>query len=82
MKGYPKHTKTITVWWLDSASPGTGSWLTLDNYDVSPTCIVSRGFLIKETKTFVVVASSVSTSGQVLGLITVPKVAITKRKDG
>ena len=76
----------IEVEWVDSTGPaGSDRWIFLGDYNIKPSELVTRGFLVKETKTYVVIASSVHTDwarGAVMGVVTIPKVAITKRKDG
>lgn len=71
----------IYVKWTDSAGPER-YWNHTDDFDNRPTTIHTRGYLLKETKEYVLVASSVSTSGCVGGSMSIPKSAITERKDG
>ncbi len=71
--------KRVEVWWTDSAVPVSGGWTRLADYDHTPYVCQTRGYLVKETKTYIVVASSVA--GDVLaGLVTIPKSAIRKRR--
>lgn len=73
----------IELDWVDSCGPpGSDRWLSLDDYHAEPSEIMSRGYLVKETKKYVVVAMSLSNSGHLSGVLTIPKCAITRRVDG
>ena len=74
-----KHSRRIEVEWTDSSSPDRDRWLDLNDYDPSPTHNSTCGYLMRETKHYVVIASSICDQRLVAGLITIPKFAITKR---
>lgn len=77
------HAARVELHWLDSCGPpGSDRWIHPSDYKVAPSEIHTRGFIVKETKTYVVVASSLSNSGHMSGMLTIPKCAITKRVDG
>jgi hypothetical protein len=69
------------VIWTDSAGP-IRYWNPRDEIDHGPTTINTVGLLVKETKKYVSIASSVSTSGCFGGVIDIPKTAIISREDG
>lgn len=72
--------KAAYIEWLDSHSthlPGT--WHEPEALSNKITVIYSVGFILKESSKSVTLVSSV-TEGQVAGDITIPKVAIIKRK--
>jgi hypothetical protein len=73
--------KRVTVEWTDSTGPPGGRttvWTDLANYDSAPSKIVTSGYIVKEKHGYIVVASSISSTGHVAGLMTIPKSAITK----
>ena len=70
----------VEIEWEDSSGPATGVWHRLNDYDHSPSRCRTLGYVVKETKRYVVVASSVSDADSLSGLITIPKSAIRKRK--
>lgn len=74
--------KAIYLEWIDSAGPSDHYWVHPENCTMNPTTIHTRGYLVKERKKSVTVAASISTSGCVGGLMTIPKVAIKSRWDG
>ena len=73
-----KPGKKITVWWTDSCGLGR-YWVHPDEIDHRPDRIVTRGFVVKDSKRSMTVASSMS-HDQVGGSITIPKFAIRKMK--
>lgn len=77
-----KKPKTIDVEWIDAGSNGEKSgWVALKRLPY-PITMMTRGFVVKETKTYLVVAGTVPTSkaGKVVGeVICIPKVAIIRR---
>lgn len=60
----PKRIRVVLVEWADSCTLGTGIWTygALPE-DYEPALLVSTGFLVKDTDKVVVLASGVSTSG-------------------
>lgn len=75
-RAYRTHIK-----WVDSVGPAR-YWELADQITHSVSRIETVGWLIHENKKSVTVASSWSTSGCFGGVVTIPKFAITKRKDG
>lgn len=73
--------KRIWIKWLDSVGPER-YWNHLDDWDHKPSKITTVGWLVHEDKKSVTISSSVSSSGCQGGTLTIPKFAITKRKDG
>tara|TARA_R110000787_G_scaffold19874_15_gene59183 strand:- start:3737 stop:3961 length:225 start_codon:yes stop_codon:yes gene_type:complete len=71
------HLEKIT--WLDSHSP-TATWVDPDEVRTSPCVIKSVGYVVRETKTAITIAASVSDEGIVNAPLTIPLVCITKRK--
>ena len=71
--------RKITVWWVDSASPER-YWNYPDGLETWPHRIVTCGYLLRENKRVVVVASSLGPHA-VGGALTIPKRAITKRRN-
>ncbi len=78
-----KLPKLVEIEWIDS-STGAG-WISTEDINVEPVQCVTVGFIIRETKTAVMVAASLGIwSGvvdQACDPITIPKVAITKRRN-
>lgn len=71
-------SKPVVVKWIDSSGPAHGYWITLKQWDHTPAINITRGFLIKKTKQYIVIASSLSKNGPDGGLITIPRCAIKK----
>lgn len=74
-----RKTKRVYVEWIDSVC--IRGWnhesLLTDEY-AEPSKICSVGFLIKDTKNYVTISTSVSVNGSVTDPLTIPKCAITK----
>lgn len=63
--------------WVDAI--GNSGWFTAD--DVSPPMECEAiGFLVKETKTYITIATGRTASGDFMGYVTIPKGWIKKRK--
>lgn len=73
-----KH-KICSVTWVDSCS--LGGWQRREgNHGLSR--IDSIGYIIRETRTEITITSSISQdSGNVMDALTIPKVAIVRRKN-
>lgn len=72
-------TPKIYVEWIDSAALRGwqhGSTLTESETDLCK--IVSIGFLIRESKDYITISTSVSSGGSTMDPLTIPKVAIKK----
>ena len=67
--------------WIDSHSPGAQIWLDPDEIPHTLMPITTAGFIIHENRKSITVASTITDGpdGQVSGVISIPKVAITKR---
>lgn len=76
-----RRLQAVYLEWVDSAGPGN-HWVFPEDCTMKPTTIHTRGFVVKETKKSVTVASSISTSGCVGGMMTIPKIAIKSRWTG
>jgi hypothetical protein len=72
--------KRIEIEWVDSASYER-YWTPEHDLLNKPLTITTRGFLIRENKHTVVIASSVAKGGAPGGILTIPKLAITRRED-
>jgi len=68
--------KKIYIEWIDSA--GYSGWV--DDCDFSPLLIKSFGFLLNEDDTSITIASHVAENDTYYAPMTIPKVAIIKRK--
>jgi hypothetical protein len=69
-----------SVEWIDSAGYGRQFWHSLDDHDHSIVYINSVGYVVHETDLIITLIMNISTSGNVIGDMTIPKCAITKRK--
>ena len=78
----PGTATRIEVVWLDSCSADGVHYWQPGRFITKPLTIRTRGYLLKENKTVVVIASSIADGGAPGGLITIPKIAITERTDG
>lgn len=76
-----KRAYRTTLTWVDSVGPER-YWNHLDDYSHKPTKITTIGWLVHENKKSVTISASMSSSGCQGGTLTIPKFAITKRKDG
>jgi hypothetical protein len=72
--------RRVYIEWVDSEE--VSGWTTVDEADHDNKIPVkSCGFLVKETEKVVIIASSVDeVNGNYLGLLSIPKLAITKRR--
>ena len=76
--------KLVLIQWEDSASPMSGSWQDADQIINKPVTVTSVGYVMKEGKRAVTVASHLAgerTLHCVNGLMTIPKSCILKRKE-
>lgn len=74
--------KLVYLEWVDSVSVGGSAWTCKEEVaetDPYKLIIQTVGFIVKETKLFITVASSIG-EFQLGGNISIPKVAILKRK--
>jgi hypothetical protein len=55
-------------------------WINPDDNELEPSYIASIGFLVEETSETISISSSVSDSFNVLGMTTIPKGWIKKRR--
>ena len=72
--------KLVYVRWIDSAAPSDSSWHKVEDLSLEPLACDTVGYLVSETKTGVSIASSVMENGLLYGVITIPKVAVLKRR--
>lgn len=76
-----RKTQKVYIEWVDSyAVNGWQHENSLETDEKFMSRIVSIGFLLKNTKEFVTISSSVSTAGSLMDPLTIPKVAIKKFK--
>lgn len=77
------HRRAVLVRWVDSAA--CGEWVGDQEEQPAPLTIWTLGWVIKETKTALVVSSSVTDSkgrhGQSNAPIAIPKLAIKERAE-
>lgn len=73
-----KHLRRIYVKWADSASHDK-TWLRPDEIEFDAGVIHTWGWLVDDRKHAITLAHSVSSSGCLAGVITIPKSAILKR---
>ena len=75
-------SKLVYVEWIDSAA-GRG-WQSRESFeknDAGPVLCMSAGFLVRETKDYIIVASSRGHEDEsFLGDVAIPKAVITKRR--
>lgn len=72
--------KLVRINWVDSALPADNGWRLRDDVEgITPGRMSSVGYVISETKRHVTIAAHVSSGGCVYGVLTIPKVAVTKR---
>ena len=77
-----RKTKKVYVEWIDSCA--LGGWRYADALEgdkSTPSKIVSIGFLVDESKTHVLITTSISESGSVMDALSIPKCAILKKKE-
>lgn len=70
--------KAIYVEWVDSAA--SVGWYHPKNYDPAAFTVKSVGFVMQETKKTVVISTSLAYNDKYADPLTIPKVAITKRR--
>lgn len=76
-----RKTRKVYVEWTDSSAiRGWQYGRDLTDEYTEPSKICSVGFLIKNTKDFITLSTSVSCNGNVMDPLTIPKVAIIKMK--
>ncbi|MCP4275364.1 MAG: hypothetical protein GY779_03295 [Gammaproteobacteria bacterium] len=76
----PKDKNPVMIVWQDSHSPDEGPWIDLDAINHKALEIISVGFVIKKTKKSITIAATVSgQTGQVSGVMCIPKCAILKK---
>lgn len=72
--------KLLYIKWIDSVSLYTGGWHSFEDIEgMEPTMIDTVGYLIKETKDYITVASSLNPF-EASGDICIPKVCIKQKK--
>lgn len=67
----------VEITWIDSCTYGDGWVAGVGSARPAPCTTV--GFLLRETKSYIVIAHTVAPE-HVMGALTIPKVAITKRR--
>lgn len=73
--------KKVLIEWVDSSSiRGWRHDSEMTDSFAEPAKIQSIGYLLKDTKDFVTITTSVSENGGIMDPLSIPKVAITKRK--
>ncbi len=81
----PKNFSTLTVKWIDSATPADGGWQEVDDIEdlkLTTVGVYTIGYLLHENEHRIVVCNSYfeqdppSTSISCLGLISIPRVSI------
>lgn len=78
----PKKVGPLTfVEWVDHCASGDNSWQSIDELrQMTPLLVWSSGWLIEETKLYLVLASSIGQNGAACGDILILKNCIMKRK--
>ena len=71
--------KTLYIEWEDSTSLSGRTWHMQDEDQTTLIC-KTAGFVIKENKQSITIASHITPAGGMAGDITIPKRAITKRR--
>ena len=73
--------KIKKITWIDSASLSVGGWHHKDDIEqLVPMVMKTAGYVVKETKRSITIASSVSEDGSACGEICIPKFAIVKKR--
>lgn len=72
--------RLITVHWIDSAQES--GWVSVNDLNIDGTPCISRGFLLDENEDWVLIAGHIGLDAdghveQALGVVEIPKVAIT-----
>ena len=76
-----KKLKFKRITWIDSSSIPGGGWHSPGAIeDLSPVEIKTAGYVVRETKHDITIASQVTEFGAVSGEVCIPKFAIKKRK--
>ena len=76
-----KKLKFKRITWIDSASITGGGWHSAEDINqLRPLEIKTAGYVVKETKDFITIASQVGEYGFASGEVCIPKFAIKKRK--
>lgn len=76
-----RKTKKVYLEWIDSAA--IRGWQYPDVYRGkagAPAKICSIGYIVEEQPHFIIITTSISESGSAMDVLTIPKVAITKRR--
>lgn len=73
--------KLMSITWLDANSPSSNSWATPDDVECILVKVHTVGYVVSETDEAITVAGSVCESEyNIHGLMTIPKISITKKK--
>jgi hypothetical protein len=71
--------RPVRVVWLDHFYSSAGEWVDLDSFPAQKPCVVvSYGFLIRKTKTTLLVAQTLAGGNQGNGLLVVLRSCVTK----
>ncbi len=72
----------LLIEWADASHPTDSGWLDPDDYHLDELTMYTAGWVVRETKTTITLAGSVTThaSGKVQGMQTIPRTQIRKLK--
>lgn len=73
--------KKISVKWIDSSGPHVDLWRGKEDMHMHvPSIIHTHGYLYKNEKDYITIASSKADNGSACGFMTIPKCSILKRR--
>lgn len=72
--------KLVHIRWIDSSSPSTADWYSPAELTLKALTCETVGILIAEDSNQISVASSITETGALYGVITIPKCSILKRR--
>lgn len=73
-------TSIVYIQWVDSCSPSDSSWHKPEELNLNPLACETVGIVVSEDEKQISVASCKMENGSIYGVITIPKVAIIKRR--
>lgn len=72
--------KFIHVRWIDSSSPSTVDWYSPNELTLKALACETVGIIVAEDSNQLSIASSITETGALYGVITIPKCSILKRR--
>lgn len=72
--------KMVHLRWIDSSSPSTADWYDPHELNLKALACETVGIVIAEDDNQISLASSITETGALYGVITIPKCSILKRR--